>query len=121
MMETLPDSLVQSLQVLQFDASLIIGAFVIMILGAIAWKLVQKFVIGSVEGITSFWGHNLDEDDIVWIYNGTRKARVARTGWLQTVFYMYDNNTKLVVSNIRLASLGIEKKLSTNGGGKEAH
>ncbi len=121
MLETLPDSLVQSLQVLQFDASLLIGAFVIMVLGAIAWKLVQKFIIGSVEGITSFWGHNLDEDDIVWIYNGTRKARVARTGWLETVFYMYDNNTKLVVANIKLTSLGIEKKLSTNGGGKEVH
>lgn len=117
----LPDTLQQSITTFQFNASMIIGVFVVFIILAIANKLVQKFIIGSVEGITAFWGHNLDEDDIVYIYNGTRKARVARTGWLTTVFYLYDNNTKLVVPNIRLNSLGIEKRLPTNGGGKETH
>ncbi len=117
----LPDSLVTALTALQFDAQLLIGAAVIMILGLIITRLVMKFAEGAVEGIAAFWGHNLDEDDIVWIFNGTRKARVARTGWLSTVFYLYDTNSKKVVANKDLAKLGIEKKLSTNGGGKEVH
>jgi len=113
----IPDSLVTALNALQFDISLLIGAFVVFLILAIAWKLIQKLIIGSVEGMLEFWGSNLDEDDIVYI-KGTRRARVARTGMLKTVFYMYDTNSKMVVQNTKLESLGIEKKLSTNGGGK---
>lgn len=73
----------------------------------------KEFLRNAIAGLSVFFGNDISEDDIVYV-NG-RKARVSRVGMRKTIFYMADNNSKMIVPNERLKHLTLEKKLSING------
>ena len=76
--------------------------------------LVKDIMINLVKGILIFYGHDFDNDDIIYISG--RQARIVRVGVTSTTFYMTDRRTKMVVPNEQLKELTIEKTLGTNGG-----
>jgi small-conductance mechanosensitive channel len=76
--------------------------------------LVKDVMINLVKGILIFYGHDFDNDDIIYISG--RQARIVRVGVTSTTFYMSDRKTKMVVPNEQLKELTIEKTLGVNGG-----
>jgi len=76
--------------------------------------LVKDVMINLVKGILIFYGHDFDNDDVIYISG--RQARIVRVGVTSTTFYMSDRKTKMVVPNEQLKELTIEKTLGTNGG-----
>ena len=63
-----------------------------------------------VWGLVFLFDRDYSVDDEVLI-GGTRKARIVRQTINKTVFYMYDNGTRLVVPNKEFGSLRCEKIL----------
>ena len=76
--------------------------------------LVKDVMINLVKGILIFYGHDFDNDDVIYISG--RQARIVRVGVTSTTFYMSDRKTKMVVPNEQLKELTIEKTLGVNGG-----
>ena len=76
--------------------------------------LVKDVMINLVKGIMIFYGHDFDNDDVIYISG--RQARIVRVGVTSTTFYMSDRKTKMVVPNEQLKELTIEKTLPKNGG-----
>jgi small-conductance mechanosensitive channel len=76
--------------------------------------LVKDVMINLVKGILIFYGHDFDNDDVIYISG--RQARIVRVGVTSTTFYMSDRKTKMVVPNEQLKELTIEKTLGINGG-----
>ena len=58
--------------------------------------------------------YDFNNDDIIYISG--RQARIVRVGIRNTVFYMLDRKTKMLVPNEQLKQLTIEKTLPKNGG-----
>ncbi|HIL26433.1 MAG TPA: mechanosensitive ion channel [Nitrospinaceae bacterium] len=85
----------------------------IFLAGLIA-LLVKDIMINLVKGIMIFYGHDFDNDDVIYISG--RQARIVRVGVTSTTFYMSDRKTKMVVPNEQLKELTIEKTLPKNGG-----
>ena len=81
--------------------------------GVIA-RLTKDVMINLVKGMLIFYGHDFDNDDIIYI--SVRQARIVRVGVTRTTFYMSDRKTKMVVPNEQLKELTIEKTLGVNGG-----
>ena len=76
--------------------------------------LAKDVMINLVKGILIFYGHDFDNDDVIYISG--RQARIVRVGITSTTFYMSDRKTKMVVPNEQLKELTIEKTLGVNGG-----
>ena len=76
--------------------------------------LPKDVMINLVKGMLIFYGHDFDNDDIIYISG--RQARIVRVGVTRTTFYMSDRKTKMVVPNEQLKELTIEKTLGVNGG-----
>ena len=76
--------------------------------------LIKDVMINLVKGIMIFYGHDFDNDDMIYISG--RQARIVRVGVTSTTFYMSDRKTKMVVPNEQLKELTIEKTLPKNGG-----
>ena len=76
--------------------------------------LAKDVMINLVKGILIFYGHDFDNDDVIYISG--RQARIVRVGITSTTFYMSDRKTKMVVPNEQLKELTIEKTLGINGG-----
>jgi len=76
--------------------------------------LAKDVMINLVKGILIFYGHDFDNDDVIYISG--RQARIVRVGVTSTTFYMSDRKTKMVVPNEQLKELTIEKTLGMNGG-----
>ena len=85
----------------------------IFVAGVIA-LLIKDVMINLVKGIMIFYGHDFDNDDVIYISG--RQARIVRVGITSTTFYMSDRKTKMVVPNEQLKELTIEKTLPKNGG-----
>jgi|694.fasta_scaffold23901_12 hypothetical protein len=80
----------------------------------IAFVLMFKNAIENyIWGLTFMFDHDYNVDDEVLI-GGVRKARIVRQTIYKTVFYIYDNNTRLVIPNKELHSLRCEKILVGN-------
>ena len=75
--------------------------------------LVKDVMINLVKGILIFYGHDFDNDDVIYISG--RQARIVRVGVTSTTFYMSDRKTKMVVPNEQLKVLSNEKSLEQNG------
>ncbi len=90
----------------------------IFIAGVIA-LLIKDVMINLVKGIMIFYGHDFDNDDVIYISG--RQARIVRVGVTSTTFYMSDRKTKMVVPNEQLKELTIEKTLPKNGGKPYLH
>ena len=71
-------------------------------------------IMNFAQGILVFMGNNFNNDDIIYISG--RQARIVRVGIRNTVFYMTDRKTKMLVPNEQLKQLTIEKTLPKNGG-----
>lgn len=82
--------------------------------GASAALFFKNLLENFVWGLTFVFGRDYNVDDEVLI-GGIRKARIVRQTVTKTVFYLYDNNTVLVIPNKELHSLRCEKKLSGEG------
>jgi small-conductance mechanosensitive channel len=52
--------------------------------------------------------YNVDDEVLI---GGTKKARIVRQTFTKTVFYIYENNTRLVIPNREFYSLRCEKVL----------
>ena len=61
----------------------------IFVAGVIA-LLVKDVMINLVKGIMIFYGHDFDNDDVIYISG--RQARIVRVGVTSTTFYMAEEN-----------------------------
>ena len=92
----------------------LIGEYGWILLIAIATILAKDMIMNFVQGILVFMGNDFNNDDIIYISG--RQARIVRVGIRNTVFYMLDRKTKMLVPNEQLKQLTIEKTLPKNGG-----
>ena len=76
--------------------------------------LFKDAVHKAAEGFMVWIGSDFSNDDILYISG--RQARIVRVGIRNTVFYMTDRRSKMLVPNEQLKQLTIEKTLPKNGG-----
>lgn len=92
----------------------LIGEYGWLLLIAIITIMAKDMIMNFAQGILVFMGSNFNNDDIIYISG--RQARIVRVGIRNTVFYMTDRRTKMLVPNEQLKLLTIEKRLPKNGG-----
>lgn len=92
----------------------LIGEYGWLLLIAVVTIMAKDMIINFAQGILVFMGNNFNNDDIIYISG--RQARIVRVGIRNTVFYMTDRRTKMLVPNEQLKQLIIEKTLPKNGG-----
>lgn len=92
----------------------LIGEYGWLLLIAITTILAKDMIMNLVQGLLVFIGNGFNNDDIIYISG--RQARIVRVGIRNTVFYMSDRATKMLVPNEQLKHLTIEKTLPKNGG-----
>lgn len=92
----------------------LIGEYGWLLLIAVVTIMAKDMIINFAQGILVFMGNNFNNDDIIYISG--RQARIVRVGIRNTVFYMTDRKTKMLVPNEQLKQLIIEKTLPKNGG-----
>ena len=102
---------------IQHIIHLITGEYGYMIVGGFIALLFKETIINLVHGAMFMWGSDFDVDDIVYI-NGEKKARIVRQTITKTVFYIYENDRKMIIQNKELHKLRCEKSLPQNGGNK---
>ena len=103
-----------------------IEALIINLLGTYGWlfgaafvSLLFKDVVANVLAGTMFIVvSDFDPDDIVYI-GGEKRARIVRQTPTKTIFHLFEVDIKLVVPNVDLYKLRIEKVLPSNGGPKK--
>ncbi len=72
--------------------------------------LFKNLVSNILAGMMFMFGSDFDTDDIVYI-GGEKKARIVRQTPTKTVFHIIDIDRKLIVPNVDLYRLKIEKVL----------
>lgn len=88
----------------------VLGDYAIYFLGA-AFALFFKGAIENyVSGLIFYFGSDYNVDDEVYI-KGVTKARIVRQTFTKTVFYLSENNRRLVIQNRGLNMMQIEKVL----------
>jgi len=92
----------------------LIGEYGWLLLIAVITIMAKDMIMNFAQGILVFMGNNFNNDDIIYISG--RQARIVRVGIRNTVFYMTDRKTKMLVPNEQLKQLTIEKTLPKNGG-----
>ena len=90
----------------------LIGEYGWLLLIAIVTIMARDMIMNFAQGILVFMGNNFNNDDIIYISG--RQARIVRVGIRNTVFYMTDRRTKMLVPNEQLKLLTIEKRLPKN-------
>ena len=88
--------------------------FVVAFLTFLFKDLVMNFASGTI----FMFGSDFDVDDIVYIA-GTKKARIVRQTPTKTVFHLLETDRKLVVPNMDLYQLRVEKVLPGANDGKD--
>ena len=92
----------------------LVGHYGWFVLGALVVILGKDMIMNFAQAILVFMGNDFNNDDIIYISG--RQARIVRVGIRNTVFYMTDRKTKMLVPNEQLKQLTIEKTLPKNGG-----
>ena len=95
-------------------AQQMVGDYGWLLLVAIITIMAKDMIMNFVQGVLVFMGNDFNNDDIIYISG--RQARIVRVGIRNTVFYMTDRKTKMLVPNEQLKQLTIEKTLPKNGG-----
>ena len=95
-------------------AQQMVGDYGWLLLVAIITIMAKDMIMNFVQGVLVFMGNDFNNDDIIYISG--RQARIVRVGIRNTVFYMTDRRTKMLVPNEQLKLLTIEKRLPKNGG-----
>ena len=92
----------------------LIGEYGWLLLVAVMTSMAKDMIMNFVQGVLVFMGNDFNNDDIIYISG--RQARIVRVGIRNTVFYMTDRRSKMLVPNEQLKQLTIEKTLPKNGG-----
>ncbi len=95
-------------------AQQMVGDYGWLLLVAIITIMAKDMIMNFVQGLLVFMGNDFNNDDIIYISG--RQARIVRVGIRNTVFYMTDRRSKMLVPNEQLKQLTIEKTLPKNGG-----
>jgi len=95
-------------------AQQMVGDYGWLLLVAIVTIMAKDMIMNFVQGVLVFMGNDFNNDDIIYISG--RQARIVRVGIRNTVFYMTDRRSKMLVPNEQLKQLTIEKTLPKNGG-----
>lgn len=82
-------------------------------LGAAIAIWVKNLLENSVSALIFILSRDYCVDDEVLI-GGVRRARIVRQTFTKTVFYMYDNNARLIIPNKEFHTLRCEKVLLTH-------
>ena len=90
----------------------LIGEYGWLLFAAVLTILAKDMIMNFVQGLLVFMGNDFNNDDIIYISG--RQARIVRVGIRNTVFYMTDRRTKMLVPNEQLKLLTIEKRLPKN-------
>ena len=96
----------------------LIGGYGILFAIAFVTFVFRDFVTNFAAGITFMYGSDFDTDDIVYI-GGEKKARIVRQTPTKTVFHLLETDRKLIVPNVDLYKLRVEKVLPGANNGKE--
>lgn len=88
------------------------GEYFWWFVGAAAMFFFKSTIENFVSGLTFLLGNDYNVDDEVWI-GGSKRARIVRQSLTKTVFYLYDNNRRLIIPNKQLYGLKCEKVLPT--------
>jgi len=94
----------------------LIGQYGWMIGAGAAMLLFRQTIESFVAGVMIFMGNDYNEDDVVEVDG--KPSRIVRVGMWSTTFFTYDvrdgiivGGSKLVVQNVKLKDLKIEKPL----------
>jgi small-conductance mechanosensitive channel len=88
----------------------LIGKYGWLFIGAFFTLLFKNLVSNILAGMMFMFGSDFDTDDVVFI-DGEKKARIVRQTPTKTVFHIIESDRKLIVPNIDLYKLKIEKIL----------
>ena len=103
-------------ELIQEQVTGLIGKYGWMFLAGAAVLLFRTTIETSVAGLMIFMGNDYNEDDVVEVDG--KPSRIVRVGMWSTTFFTYEvrdgiivGGSKLVVQNIKLKDLKIEKPL----------
>jgi hypothetical protein len=96
----------------------LIGGYGFLFLVGFVTFMFRDIVTNLAAGIMFMLGSDFNTDDVVWI-GGTKKARIVRQTPTKTVFHLLDTDRKLIVPNVDLYKLRVEKALSGANGGRD--
>ena len=96
----------------------LVGSYGWLFIGAFVSLLLKDVVANVLAGTLFMVGSDFNPDDIVYI-GGEKKARIVRQTPTKTIFHLLEVDRKLVVPNVDLYKLRVEKVLPSNGGPKK--
>ena len=107
---------IQMEDLIQEQVTGLIGKYGWMFGAGVAILLFRQTIESFVAGIMIFMGNDYNEDDVVEVDG--KPSRIVRVGMWSTTFFTYDvrdgiivGGSKLVVQNVMLKDLKIEKPL----------
>ena len=96
----------------------LVGGYGMLFIVAFLTFMFRDFVTNFAAGLKFMFGSDFDVDDLVWIA-GNKKARIVRQTPTKTVFHLLESDRKLVVPNVDLYKLRVEKALSGANEGRD--
>ena len=103
-------------ELIQEQVTGLIGKYGWLFGAGVAMLLFRQTIESFVAGIMIFMGNDYNEDDVVEVDG--KPSRIVRVGMWSTTFFTYDvrdgiivGGSKLVVQNVKLKDLKIEKPL----------
>ena len=107
---------IQMEDLIQEQVTGLIGKYGWMFGAGAAMLLFRQTIESFVAGIMIFMGNDYNEDDVVEVDG--KPSRIVRVGMWSTTFFTYDvrngiivGGSKLVIQNVKLKDLKIEKPL----------
>jgi len=107
---------IQMEDLIQEQVTGLIGKYGWMFGAGVAILLFRQTIESLVAGIMIFMGNDYNEDDVVEVDG--KPSRIVRVGMWSTTFFTYDvrngiivGGSKLVIQNVKLKDLKIEKPL----------
>ena len=107
---------IQMEDLIQEQVTGLIGKYGWMFGAGVAVLLFRQTIESLVAGIMIFMGNDYNEDDVVEVDG--KPSRIVRVGVWSTTFFTYDvrngiivGGSKLVIQNVKLKDLKIEKPL----------
>ena len=96
----------------------LVGGYGMLFVVAFVTFMFRDYVTNFAAGLKFMFGSDFDVDDLVWI-GGDKKARIVRQTPTKTVFHLLESDRKLVVPNVDLYKLRVEKALSGANEGRD--
>jgi len=96
----------------------LVGGYGMLFVVAFVSFMFRDYVTNFAAGLKFMFGSDFDVDDLVWI-GGDKKARIVRQTPTKTVFHLLESDRKLVVPNVDLYKLRVEKALSGANEGRD--